>query len=520
MTTVEPRSNVGNLPFTRDEYLESLRDGREIWIYGERVKDVTTHPAFRNSARSVARLYDALHDPQYQEVLTVETDTGNGGFTHPFFKVPYSKDDLRVARDAMALWQRLAYGWLGRSPDYKASFIGTLGANAEFYDPYQENARRWYREAQEKVLYLNHAIIHPPVDRNRPADEVADIFVHVEKETDNGVVVSGAKVVATNSALTHFNFVAPIVMPIQKPEYALIFMAPMNAPGIKLLARASYELTAAATGSPFDYPLSSRLDENDAILVFDKALIPWENVFVYGDPEKAWRGFAMSSGFRPRFSLQALTRLAVKLDFIAGLTIRATELTGTRDFRGVQASLGEIVAWRHVLWGLTDGMIEGATPWVDGAILPNSDYAFAYRVIAPIIYGKIREIIEHTVASGLIYVNSNAVDFKTPEIRPYLDAYLRGSDGTSAVDRVKVMKLLWDAIGSEFGARHELYERNYAGNSDDTRIQTLANAESSGLVAEMKALVDTCMSEYDLDGWTVPDLIDPDDVSIIGRPLQ
>ena len=138
-------------------------------------------------------------------------------------------------------------------------------------------------------------------------------------------------------------------------------------------------------------------------------------------------------------------------------------------------------------------------------------------MIAPIAYGKIREIIEHTVASGLIYVNSNAVDFKTPELRPYLDAYLRGSDGTPAVERVKLMKLLWDAIGSEFGARHELYERNYAGNSDDTRTQTLASAESTGLADQLKALVETCMSEYDLDGWTVPDMINPDDVSVIGR---
>ena len=117
--------------------------------------------------------------------------------------------------------------------------------------------------------------------------------------------MSGAKVVATNSALTHYNFVAPVALPIQKPEFSVIFMAPMSAPGVKLLARASYELVAATTGSPFDYPLSSRLDENDAILIFDRALIPWENVFVYGDAEKAWRGFATHSGFRPRLSLQA-----------------------------------------------------------------------------------------------------------------------------------------------------------------------------------------------------------------------
>ena len=200
MTTTEPRAAVGSRPFTGDEYLESLRDGREIWIYGQRVGDVTTHPAFRNSARSVARLYDALHDPEYKDVLTVPTDTGNGGFTHPFFRVPYSKDDLRASRDAIAAWQRLTYGWLGRSPDYKGSFLGTLGADADFYTPYEENARRWYREAQERVLYLNHAIIHPPVDRNRPADEVGDVFVHVEEETDKGLVVSGAKVVATTLA--------------------------------------------------------------------------------------------------------------------------------------------------------------------------------------------------------------------------------------------------------------------------------------------------------------------------------
>jgi 4-hydroxyphenylacetate 3-monooxygenase len=225
----------------------------------------------------------------------------------------------------------------------------------------------------------------------------------------------------------------------------------------------------------------------------------------------------MASGFRPRFALQAMTRLAVKLDFIAGLALRATELTGTKEYRGVQAALGEILAWRHVFWGLSDGMIEGAEPWIGDAIIPNSDYAFAYRVIAPIAYGKIREIIEHTVASGLIYVNSNAIDFKTPEIRPYLDAYLRGSDGTAAVDRVKVMKLLWDTMGSEFGSRHELYERNYAGNSDDTRTQTLASAEAGGLAAQLRAFVETCMSEYDLDGWTVDDMVPPDDVSTIGR---
>src|SRR3712207_2011842 len=197
----------GSSPMTGDEYLEELRDGREVYIYGERVKDVTVHPAFRNTSRMVARLYDALHDADHSKRILVPTDTGNHGKTHAFFKAPKSLEDLMAGREAIAEWARLTYGWIGRSPDYKAAFLATLGANADFYDPYQENARRWYRFSQERVPFINHAIIHPPVDRDRPPNEVGDVCVHVEKETDAGLVVSGAKVVATGSVLTNYTFV-------------------------------------------------------------------------------------------------------------------------------------------------------------------------------------------------------------------------------------------------------------------------------------------------------------------------
>src|SRR5438093_2988218 len=195
-------------PMTGEEYLASLRDGREVWIYGDKVDDVTAHPAFRNSARSIARLYDALHDPAQQRLLTVETDTGNGGFTHPFFRAPTSAEDLVRGRDAIAAWQRLSYGWMGRSPDYKAAFLATYGPNAEYYAPYDENARRWYRESQERVYFMNHTLVNPPVDRNRDIHEVDDVFIHAVRETDEGVVVRGAKMVATGSAISNFNFVS------------------------------------------------------------------------------------------------------------------------------------------------------------------------------------------------------------------------------------------------------------------------------------------------------------------------
>src|SRR5215471_9034765 len=201
-------SPTTTLPYTGKEFLESLDDGREVWIYGERVKNITTHPAFQNTARMLARLYDALHEDHRAGRHVLTTPTEWGGFTHRYFVAPRTVEEQVAARDAIAEWARLTYGWLGRSPDYKAAFLATLGANAEFYTPYEANARRWYQEAQEKVLFFNHAIINPPVDRSRPPDEVADVYLHVDNETDRGVVVSGAKVVATGSALTHYNFIA------------------------------------------------------------------------------------------------------------------------------------------------------------------------------------------------------------------------------------------------------------------------------------------------------------------------
>src|SRR5204863_1699005 len=227
-----------------------------------------THPAFRNSAASLARLYDALRDPGERDALT--TVDRSGIRTHRFFTPSYSAAELCAARDAIARWARLTYGFMGRTPDYKASFMATLGANPEFYAPFENNALDWYRRYASRGLYLNHVLINPPVDRSRPVHEVADVFLHVVRETDAGAVVSGAKMLAKGSALTHATFVAQnsaVKLEAGRAEdYALVFIAPMDTPGKSLISRRSYELTAE---SPWDNPLSSRFDENDAVVVFD-----------------------------------------------------------------------------------------------------------------------------------------------------------------------------------------------------------------------------------------------------------
>jgi 4-hydroxyphenylacetate 3-monooxygenase len=286
----------------------------------------------------------------------------------------------------------------------------------------------------------------------------------------------------------------------------------MNAPGLKLISRVSYEQQASVMGTPFDYPLSSRLDENDAVFVMENVFIPWEDVFVYGDIERA-NNFFPQTGFLPRALLHGCTRLAVKLDFIAGLMMRALEATGTKDYRGQQVRTGEVIAYRNLFWSLSEAMARKAVPWVNGAVLPDMEAASAYWVFAPTFYPIIKNLIEQSVTSGLIYLNSSARDFLTPELRPYLDKYLRGSNGYDAEGRVKLMKLLWDTIGSEFGARHELYEINYAGSTEESRLGTLGIANATGLAQQMKDFTQTCMDEYDLNGWTASDLITPNNVS-------
>lgn len=504
-------SGSATRPQTGEEYLESLRDGRRVFIYGEEIDDVTTHPAYRNSARSIARLYDQIHDASRNATTITETDTGSGGFTHAFFKLPYSREDLRAGRQAIRDWQLLVNGWMGRTPDYKASMMVTLGADKDFFGEYGDNTQFWYRRVQEELLHVGHAIVHPPVDRTKAAEQVRDVYVHVDEETDSGLIVSGAKVVATGAPLTQYVYVAHLG-PVVDKDFALIFMAPMNGKGVRLYSRQSYEAVAAKAASPFDYPLSSRYDENDAILVFDRALIPWENVIAY-DPTTVQTFNDGDFSWGPRAALQAATRLETKLDFIVGLVSKALDVTGAGGFRGVQAQLGELIAFRNTVAGLRDGMIELSEPGFGGMQTPNTQYAFAFAAACPGMYTRMKQICETIIASGLIYLNSNAVDFHVPEFKADLDRFMRGSNGNTALDRSRVMKALWDSIGSEFGSRHELYELNYWGQPEKTYLDILRLSESDGSLEASRAQVESFFAEYDTTGFLVPDLVNAGDVT-------
>ncbi|MFH8552992.1 4-hydroxyphenylacetate 3-hydroxylase family protein [Streptomyces celluloflavus] len=489
---------TGNALMTGADYLESLRDGRQVYVDGERVKDVTRHPAFRNSALSVSRLYDALHDPATAEVLTGVDDSGIR--THKFFKPSRTAAELVEAREAIATWARMSYGFLGRTPEYKASFMSGLGVNADYYGPYAANATAWYREFASRALYLNHVIINPPVDRKRAIHEMEDVFVHAVRETDAGVVVSGAKMLATGSALTNAGFVAPVgsaaLAPGKAEAFALVFFVRMDNPGVRLICRTPY---ANPARGPFDAPLSSRFDENDSVLLLDEALIPWEDVLVHRDIERA-TGFYATSGFPNLYNFQSGTRLSVKLELMAGLLARGTRANGTDGFRGVQAAVGELITMRDMVWALTSAMAYDPEPGSGGTVVPRLEHASAMRMYNAQVWDRVHELFETTLGGAPLAVPSSGRDLTHPELRPLIDRFYRGAD-TSATDRIKLLKLVWDAIGTEFGGRHELYERNYSGNGEQVRLDALKWATRRGSLARYEALVQECLDDYDVEGW-------------------
>jgi 4-hydroxyphenylacetate 3-monooxygenase len=231
------------------------------------------------------------------------------------------------------------------------------------------------------------------------------------------------------------------------------------------------------------------------------------------------RRWTMEGGFARMYPLQACVRLAVKLDFITALL----KLSGMYRHPGVPRRTGRSRRSgrlaQYVL-GAERLHVSEATPWVNGAWLPDHAALQTYRVMAPMAYAKIKNIIERNVTSGLIYLPSSARDLNNPQIDQYLAKYVRGSNGMDHVERIKILKLMWDAIGSEFGGRHELYEINYSGSQDEIRLQCLRQAQSSGNMDKMMAMVDRCLSEYDQNGWTVPHLHNNTDINMLDKLLK
>ncbi|HSI01728.1 MAG TPA: 4-hydroxyphenylacetate 3-hydroxylase N-terminal domain-containing protein, partial [Reyranella sp.] len=260
------------------EHIASLRDGRAVYLDGQRVADVTVHPAYANAVKTVGRLFDFAQ--QQPELMSFVADSGQRA--NRIWELPESYEQLVRRRKALEAWNGLHAGFLGRAPDHVASCISGMFMGLEVFEAHDPARARalgdYYRYARDNDLYLTYVIINPQADRSKGASQQADPFLTagVVDRDAAGLTVRGAKMLSTGGILANEVLVTSI-QPLQPGDekHAISFAIPMNARGLKILSRKSYEQAAPST---FDNPMASRFDENDAVLYFDDVKVPWERV--------------------------------------------------------------------------------------------------------------------------------------------------------------------------------------------------------------------------------------------------
>lgn len=450
---------------TGAEFIRGLQDDREVWLGNERVKDVTAHPYFRPAIDSLARLYDLQHHTAYQDVLTYRSPT-SGQPVGVSFLIPRTRDDLARRRRMIKTWADATYGMMGRSADFLNTMVMAWAAKSDYFAQQSpecaERVLRYYEYCREHDVFLTHALIDPQVDRSKNRAEQADPYLclGIVREEKKGLVVRGAKMIATAAPFADEILVWPFPPTLTEAEarYALVFIIPVATPGLKIICRESF----TKLGRLADYPLSSRFDEMDAVAVFDDVLVPWERVFLYGDTRLVAQLY-VGTRIREMTAQQTNTRFLSKIEFVYGLLCRMAEAIGVHNAPAVQEMLGEAATFIEIInSALLAAELQAAVDPSNGVMYPALQPLQVGRTWAPRMYPRLMEMVRRLGAGGLMQLPASLDAFESP-IGPELDKYYRGAR-ISAPEKVRLFKLAWDLVGSDFGSRHLLYELFYAGD--------------------------------------------------------
>jgi 4-hydroxyphenylacetate 3-monooxygenase len=452
-----------------NSYLSSLRDQRSIYIDGRKVEDVTTDPCFRGVVQTAAGLYDFQAAPENIEKMTFRSPT-SGERVNLAWQMPKTYGELVRRREAIEQWSMLSCGMIGRSPDHVASTLAGLrmGISAfHDYDPARAAALTSYFDyARDNDLFLSYVIINPQSDKAKSAGGQPDphLVASVVDEDREGITIRGAKMLATSGILADELLVSGFqALQAGDEAYAFTAVVPLGVKGLTLMSRRSYEGNATST---FDYPLSSRFDENDAVVYFDDVKIPWDRVFVFKDLKMAQSQWHDTRAHVLQ-NYQCMIRLMVKLRFMLGLARKIAETNNIINYPQVRETLGLMAAKVSNIEALVIAMeIKGET--FHGYYVPDRSLLCTAQVIAQTTYPEIAEAIRSLSGGGMIMVPSSYADFATPETNAIIHKTQR-STVASSEERVKLMKLAWDAVGSEFGSRHLQYEMFYSGAPFVTR---------------------------------------------------
>ena len=449
-------------------HFRSLQDGRAIYIDGKVVTDHVSHPAFAESIRSVCSLYDFQARPENLDLMTFESPK-TGDRVNRTWQLPKSYAELVQRRRALESWAEQHNGFLGRSPDHVGSMLGGMVMGLDVFkehgDRYANNLKAYYEHARDNDLYLTYVIINPQADRSKTAGgQSEDLIAKIVDEDHEGITIKGSKMLGTGCPMANEVFVSTI-QPLKAGEEPLSysFAIPLATKGLKMLSRKSYE---AQSGDVFDNPLSSRYDENDAVLYFDEVKVPWDRVFTIRSPEMAGKQWHATPAHVYQ-NYQCQIRFMVKMRFLLGIARKVAETNGIIAFPPVVETLGQMAAEVSMVEGLVEAM-EASGRQVGEYYVPNGQRLYAANVLTQQLYPKFIASIRELSGGGMIMLPSSADDFANPEIASVIQQSQK-SPATDSLGRVKLFKLAWDAVGSEFGSRHLQYEMFYSGATMVTR---------------------------------------------------
>ncbi|QRM55254.1 4-hydroxyphenylacetate 3-hydroxylase N-terminal domain-containing protein [Sinorhizobium sp. BG8] len=481
---------------TGSQHTETLRDGRQVYINGQLAGDVTTHPAFRETIRSVGRLYDFQSADENRSLMTFDMEE-TGDRASRIWQMPKTYAELVERRKALEAWATLHCGFLGRAPDHVASCLVGMMMGAEIFhdhDPQRAAALAdYYRHARDNDLYLTYVIINPQADRSKAASQQQDrtLTAGVVDQDQEGLTIRGAKMLATGSIMAN-EVLVTCIQPLTEGDepYAVSFAVPMNARGLRIMSRKSYEEYAT---SVFDSPLSSRFDENDAILYFDDVKVTWDRVFINQDIRMCQRQFHATPAHVMQ-NYQAQIRLMVKMRFQLGLAHRIAETNGIVSFPQVRETLGLLAAQTAMVDALVQAMeVKGQAH--GKYFVPDAHTLYSAQVLTQKLYPEVISALRELAGGGLIMLPSSVDDFADPQLRAMIEK-TQQSPATSGEGRVKLFKLAWDAIGSEFASRHTQYEMFYAGANFVTKNHSYRTCDWDARTR----LVDQMLDSYTLDG--------------------
>ena len=451
---------------TGKQFLDSIAaDGRQVFIDGAPVQDVTVDDAFSGGARTIGKLFDISSDPMNRELMTFTSPT-SGKPVNRIWQMPESKEQLYQRREAIQRWSEETVGFMGRTPDHVAGFFVGYASQPDVLArngaaELAARATRFLEFMRDNDVYITYTIVPPQIDRSKPAhqQEPPDLYAGVVDENSNGIVIRGAQMLGTGTVYSDYVQLSTI-HPMRPGDeaYAINVAIPCNAQGVKIYSRRSY---GRAASSVYDYPLASRFDESDSLLVYEDVFVPWENVFVYRDTEIC-RAQWFETPSHVIGNNQAQIRFATKLRFLVGLAKKIAGMNGLDNLPPVQALIAEIAMHAATYEGLVEAQIEKAEPNEHGYYIPDAQCVYAAMMQQSRIYPVVLNLLRELCGSGLIQLPSNVADFENPEMAADITRYIQSPD-YSADERVKLMKLAWDAIGSEFAGRHESYEKFYAG---------------------------------------------------------